>query len=114
LQGNLLLTKDCQLRISDFGLARFYRDAHSRPSENDLDEMKDDQVTMTQYVVTRWYRCPELLLAPHIPYSTAIDVWSVGCIFAEMLMGEPLFPGQSNPEQVCSALPRNWRLACVA
>lgn len=115
LQGNLLLTKECQVRISDFGLARFY--VKGRPHNNTTlspadyemasssaadDEMKggEEAVTMTQYVVTRWYRCPELLLAPHLPYATAVDVWSVGCIFAEMLNGEALFPGSSNPDQV--------------
>lgn len=104
--GNLLLTKDCQVKISDFGLSRFYRDINS-PKYNgdggdDIDSMcVEEPMTMTQYVVTRWYRCPELLLAPHIPYSTAVDVWSIGCIFAELLVRKPLFPGTSNPQQVC-------------
>lgn len=48
---------------------------------------------MTEYVVTRWYRAPELLLACS-DYTAAIDVWSVGCIFAELLARKPLFPGQ--------------------
>jgi serine/threonine protein kinase len=49
---------------------------------------------MTEYVVTRWYRCPELLLAPNQPYSSAIDMWSIGCIMAEMYRRAPLFPGK--------------------
>ena len=49
---------------------------------------------MTEYVVTRWYRPPELLLAPQKPYSAAIDLWSVGCILAELILRKPLFPGK--------------------
>ena len=52
---------------------------------------------MTEYVVTRWYRAPELLLScedSKSEYSTAIDMWSVGCIFAELLGRKPLFPGK--------------------
>lgn len=46
------------------------------------------------------YRCPELLLAPHIPYTGAIDLWSVGCIYGELLTRRPLFPGKSYVHQV--------------
>lgn len=73
--GNLLLNADCDLKICDFGLAR----ANTK------------RVDMTKYVVTRWYRAPELLLSCH--YTTAIDMWSVGCILAEMLQRTPLFQG---------------------
>ncbi len=48
---------------------------------------------MTEYVVTRWYRAPELLLSCDV-YSGAIDVWSVGCILAELLLRKPFFPGK--------------------
>ena len=48
---------------------------------------------MTEYVVTRWYRPPELLLSAKRPYSEAIDMWSIGCIVAEMILRKPLFPG---------------------
>lgn len=68
--GNILVSKDCQLRITDFGLARFM-DEVTLAGDN-------RQNPMTEYVVTRWYRCPELLLAPKEPYSCAIDIWSVG------------------------------------
>jgi serine/threonine protein kinase len=55
---------------------------------------------MTEYVVTRWYRCPELLLSPNRPYSEAIDLWSIGCILAELLKRKPLFPGKNHANQV--------------
>lgn len=90
--GNLLVSKDCQLRITDFGLARFM-DENTRQGHNDVNPM-------TEYVVTRWYRCPELLLAPNQPYSEAIDLWSIGCIFAELLRRKPIFPGKSHTNQV--------------
>lgn len=48
----------------------------------------------------RWYRCPELLLAPNRPYNEAIDMWAVGCILAELLRRKPLFPGKSHANQV--------------
>ncbi|KAE9586157.1 putative mitogen-activated protein kinase CMGC-MAPK family [Lupinus albus] len=75
--GNLLINANCDLKICDFGLARTYA------SNNEF---------MTEYVVTRWYRAPELLLCCD-NYGTSIDVWSVGCIFAELLGRKPIFPG---------------------
>lgn len=86
--NNILVNADCQLRICDFGLARA---AFQRG---------DDPVFWTDYVATRWYRAPELILAQSSKYSTAIDMWSVGCIFAEILgRGKPLFPGANAKEQ---------------
>eukprot|EP01038_Epipyxis_sp_PR26KG_P008497 gene8497-11488_t len=91
--GNILVSKDCQLRIADFGLAR-YIDETTRVGKN-------DQNPMTEYVVTRWYRPPELLISPkNKPYSEAVDLWSVGCILAELIRRKPLFPGKSYTEQV--------------
>lgn len=80
--GNLLVNKACQLRITDFGLAR------ERPSE-------EDPEAMTVHVVTRWYRAPELMLLPDGLYTHAVDLWSVGCILAELLLRRPLFPGKT-------------------
>jgi cyclin-dependent kinase len=82
---NLLIDGDDNLKLADFGLAR----AFGIPMR-----------TYTHEVVTLWYRAPEVLLgARH--YSTAIDMWSVGCIFAEMAMqGSPLFPGDSEIDQI--------------
>lgn len=58
------------------------------------------QNPLTEYVVTRWYRCPELLLSPNLPYSAAIDIWSIGCIIGELIKRKPLFPGKSHANQV--------------
>nr|ASV46332.1 mitogen-activated protein kinase 3 [Lilium regale] len=81
--SNLLLNANCDLKICDFGLAR-------PTSENDI---------MTEYVVTRWYRAPELLLNS-TDYTAAIDVWSVGCIFMELMNRTPLFPGKDHMNQM--------------
>ncbi|GJN31114.1 hypothetical protein PR202_gb19472 [Eleusine coracana subsp. coracana] len=81
--SNLLLNANCDLKICDFGLAR-------PSSESDM---------MTEYVVTRWYRAPELLLNS-TDYSAAIDVWSVGCIFMELINRQPLFPGRDHMHQM--------------
>ncbi|KAI9306928.1 MAP kinase [Cunninghamella echinulata] len=86
--GNLLVNADCELKICDFGLARGY-------SEN-----PDSNVGfMTEYVATRWYRAPEIMLSFQ-SYTKAIDIWSVGCIFAEMLGGKPLFKGRDYVDQL--------------
>jgi mitogen-activated protein kinase 1/3 len=76
--ANLLLNANCDLKICDFGLAR---------SAVERGRM------MTAYVVTRWYRAPELLLNSE-EYAAAIDMWSVGCVLAEILGRAPLFPGK--------------------
>jgi len=82
---NLLIDKRDNLKLADFGLAR----AFGIPMR-----------TYTHEVVTLWYRAPEVLLGSR-HYSTAIDMWSVGCIFAEMAMqGAPLFPGDSEIDQI--------------
>lgn len=70
--GNLLVSKDCQLRITDFGLARFVDEGTLSGNNR--------QNPLTEYVVTRWYRSPELLLSPDRPYSAAIDIWSIGSV----------------------------------
>ena len=79
--SNLLLNANCDLKVCDFGLAR------SAASTD------DNSGFMTEYVATRWYRAPEIMLT-FKEYTKAIDVWSVGCILAEMLSGKPLFPGK--------------------
>lgn len=72
---------DNGVRISDFGLSRA---VSSRGDSN-----------LTNYVVTRWYRAPELLCTSE-DYGEAIDIWSIGCIIGEMLLGRPLFPSRQD------------------
>jgi len=85
--GNLLVNSDCELKICDFGLAR---------GQVDYDEEKPQ---MTEYVATRWYRAPEVMISSS-NYSKALDIWSVGCIFAELLNGKVLFPGKDYIHQM--------------
>ena len=83
--SNILVNKNCDLKICDLGLARGFEEA--------ADEK------LTEYVVTRWYRAPEVILnASH--YTKAIDIWSAGCILAEMMGKSPLFPGEDYLDQV--------------
>ncbi|BGP15885.1 mitogen activated protein kinase [Rhodosporidiobolus nylandii] len=86
--SNLLLNANCDLKICDFGLAR-----SAMSSETEAVGF------MTEYVATRWYRAPEIMLT-FKEYTFAIDVWSVGCILAEMLNGKPLFPGRDYHHQL--------------
>jgi len=82
---NLLINLDnLELKIADFGLAR----AFTVPSRSYSSE-----------VVTLWYRPPDVLLGSH-NYTTSIDMWSIGCVFAEMATGKPLFPGRSTEDQL--------------
>ncbi|CAO3606941.1 unnamed protein product [Mucor fragilis] len=78
--SNILINENCDLKICDFGLAR----------------IQDPQ--MTGYVSTRYYRAPEIMLTWQ-KYDVAVDIWSAGCIFAEMLEGKPLFPGKDHVHQ---------------
>jgi serine/threonine protein kinase len=83
--SNLLVNSNCDLALCDFGLARGF--------ETDSNEL------LTEYVVTRWYRAPELLCDAET-YGPSVDIWSVGCIFAEMLSNTPFFKGDSPPHQL--------------
>ncbi|XP_036167248.1 obscurin isoform X4 [Myotis myotis] len=79
--GNLAVNEDCELKILDFGLAR----------------QADSE--MTGYVVTRWYRAPEVILN-WMHYTQTVDIWSVGCIMAEMITGKTLFKGNDHLDQL--------------
>ncbi|KAK4193591.1 kinase-like domain-containing protein [Podospora australis] len=83
--SNLLLNNRGQLKIADFGMARFVGDP---PPQK-----------LTQLVVTLWYRSPELLLGTPT-YNTAVDTWSIGCIFGELLTREPLLQGKNEVDQL--------------
>ncbi|KAJ7778271.1 mitogen-activated protein kinase [Mycena metata] len=88
--SNLLLNANCDLKMADFGLARSVKTAEPSGTETGF---------MTEYVATRWYRAPEIMLT-FKQYTKAIDVWSVGCILAEMLSGKPIFPGRDYHHQL--------------
>uniref|UniRef100_A0A8D3CLM4 mitogen-activated protein kinase n=1 Tax=Scophthalmus maximus TaxID=52904 RepID=A0A8D3CLM4_SCOMX len=79
--GNLAVNQDCELKILDFGLAR------------------GADAEMTGYVVTRWYRAPEVILN-WMHYTQTVDLWSVGCIMAEMINGKTLFKGKDYMDQL--------------
>ncbi|PIN05460.1 Mitogen-activated protein kinase [Handroanthus impetiginosus] len=85
---NILANANCKLKICDFGLARV--------------AFSDTPTTIfwTDYVATRWYRAPELCGSFFSKYTPAIDIWSIGCIFAEVLTGKPLFPGKNVVHQL--------------
>lgn len=79
---NLLISSQGHLKIADFGLAKIY----------------DFEMKLTSVVVTLWYRAPEILLGQ--PYNSSVDVWSAGCIIAEMFAAKALFPGTSEGNQL--------------
>jgi len=82
--NNLLISSDGELKIADFGLAR---------------EFSDPGYKMTCQVITRWYRPPELLFGSRY-YSSSVDIWSIGCIFAELMLRTPYLPGSSDMDQL--------------
>lgn len=83
--SNLLIDKNGMLKIADFGLANFYGPDHHQP--------------LTSRVVTLWYRAPELLLGD-TNYGVGVDLWSAGCLLAEMFRGVPIMPGRTEVEQL--------------
>jgi mitogen-activated protein kinase 1/3 len=84
--SNILVNKNCDLKICDFGLARGYGG-------------DEDDPNLTDYVVTRWYRAPEVVLLAS-EYTKSIDVWSVGCILCELIGKKPIFPGKDHLNQI--------------
>ncbi|GME75388.1 unnamed protein product [Ambrosiozyma monospora] len=105
--SNLLVNSNCDLKICDFGLARL-------DSENSKESR---EACLSEYVATRYYRAPEVMLSTS-QYSKAIDMWSVGCILAEMFLRTPLLPGKDYVNQVqlifeLLGTPRGEEVNCV-
>lgn len=86
--SNLLLNSDCHVKLCDFGLCRSVAEASSTTAP-----------VLTDYVATRWYRAPEILLGS-TRYTKGVDMWAVGCILGEMMVGKPIFPGNSTMNQL--------------
>ena len=82
--SNVLINEDCMVKLCDFGMSR---------------GIQEENISLTEYVVTRYYRAPEVMLSSH-HYSKKIDVWSVGCTFAELLSKKFLFPGDNYIAQI--------------
>lgn len=81
---NVLVSSLGVVKLCDFGFARI---------------ISNNGEACTEYVATRWYRAPELLVSePN--YGTGVDIWAIGCLFAEMMTGDPLFPGESDIDQL--------------
>ncbi|KAL3154564.1 hypothetical protein ABBQ32_014021 [Trebouxia sp. C0010 RCD-2024] len=88
--SNLLLNSECLVKLADFGLARSVAQLRTELSPGCI---------LTDYVATRWYRAPEILLGS-AKYTTGVDMWSSGCILGELLGGKPMFPGASTMNQL--------------
>jgi len=86
--SNVLLNSECLVKVADLGLARSVA-------------VKEEGTMpiMTEYVATRWYRAPEILLGSQ-KYTKGVDMWSLGCILGELLLGKPIFPGTSTLNQL--------------
>ncbi|GBF98219.1 cell-cycle-assocaited kinase [Raphidocelis subcapitata] len=93
--SNLLLNSECQVKLADFGLAR----SIAQLNGGDGPAGGGRGPVLTDYVATRWYRAPEILLGS-TRYTTGVDMWSSGCILGEMLNGRPVFPGSSTMNQL--------------
>jgi mitogen-activated protein kinase 15 len=85
--SNMLINSDCLMKLADFGLAR------------SISEVEGKLPIVSDYIATRWYRAPEILFGSQ-KYSKSVDVWSSGCIFAEILLEKVLFPGKSSLNQI--------------
>ncbi|CAI2368800.1 unnamed protein product [Moneuplotes crassus] len=86
--SNILLNAECHAKVADFGLARSVAQCE-----------EDKEPLLTDYVATRWFRAPEILFGSHT-YTKGVDMWSVGCILAELMLGKPMFPGVSTLNQI--------------
>ncbi|EDO07401.1 Extracellular signal-regulated kinase 2 domain protein [Babesia bovis T2Bo] len=87
--SNVLLNAKCNIKLADFGLSRSVA----------YDETTDEAPVLTDYVATRWYRAPEILVGS-TKYTKGVDMWAIGCILAELLLNKPIFPGSSTINQL--------------
>ena len=87
--SNLLINSDCHIKICDFGLCRSLVEIEGQTQNH----------VLTDYIATRWYRSPEVLLGS-TNYTKGVDIWAVGCILGEMLRHRPLLPGTSTMNQI--------------
>ena len=85
--SNILLNSECHMKVADFGLAR------------SITAIENEKTILTDYVATRWYRAPEILVGSN-KYSKGVDMWSIGCILGELLGGKSMFPGTSTMNQL--------------
>ena len=85
---NILINTNCKIKLADFGLARV--DTKYEP----------DCIVWSDYVASRWYRAPELCGSFFGSYGPAVDMWAIGCIFAEIILRKPLFPGKGTKDQL--------------
>lgn len=97
--SNILVNANCDLKICDFGLARIQNGNNNSSLLTQGNGENNEQDFMSEYVTTRWYRAPEVLLTSG-QYGPELDIWSIGCIFAELILRKPLFPGKSTLNQL--------------
>jgi len=90
--SNILLNSECLVKVADYGLARSIKQKEA-----------DDKPVLTDYVATRWYRAPGILLGS-TDYTTAVDMWSVGCIVGELYLGKAIFTGSSTINQLAKIM----------
>jgi mitogen-activated protein kinase 15 len=94
--SNLLLNSDCLMKVADFGLARSMGEAMDESAGKEADPHPEH---FTDYIATRWYRAPEILLGSN-SYTAAVDIWGAGCILGEVLSGKPIFAGSTTIHQL--------------
>jgi serine/threonine protein kinase len=88
--GNILINANCDIKVCDLGMAR----ARVPGAAN------EDVAMWTDYVASRWYRAPELICCYYSQYTQSVDMWSVGCIMAELISRKPIFPGKTSHQQL--------------